>query len=293
MTPRAAADPATELLTDSPNFRRRILLKVGIPVVIAALVGGAFFALSPRPVAVSSAAGDSGGGTIAAAVDSTFSLASFSDARDRLDDTDRAFVVQVIGDSTGNEPGEWVDVAFRALAEELDRPLVQHPWDVLSSSYSAPISVNADAPNAQLEVWNGSASGKTAAYSLANLDTLVPVEPDLVILNHGLNNVLAPAQVGEQFTTLIAAIERSWPSTIGYAALLENPRLDQYSAAHDEVISYVTTWLAEHSEVRSIDVHSAYLASPDITTLLLPDLLHPTPAGSAVTAATVLDALRR
>ena len=277
----------------SSRVRRRILLKVGIPVVIAAVLGGLFFALSPRPVAVTAAAGDSAGGTIAAAADSTFSLAPFVDARDLLQDADRPFVVQVIGDSTGNEPGEWVDVAFRALASELDRPLVQHPWDVLSSAYLEPIRSNENAPHALLEVWNGSASGKTAEYSLANFAALIPVEPDLVILNHGLNNVLEPAQVGEQFTALVAEIERHWPSQIGYAALLENPRLDQYSAAHDDVIAHVTSWLAEHQEVRAVDVHSAYLMSSDVTTLLLPDLLHPTPAGSALTAATVLDALHR
>ena len=268
-------------------------MTVGIPVVVATVLGGLFFAYSPRPVAVPAAAGNSDDGNIAAAANSRYSLASFTDARDLLEDTERTFVVQVIGDSTGNEPGEWVDVAFRSLALQLDRPLIQHPWDPLSSSYLAPISANESGTRAPLEVWNGSASGKTAAYSLANFDRLVPETPDLVILNHGLNNVLAPAQVGEQFTALVAEIERHWPSQIGYAALLENPRLDQYAAAHDDVLTHVTGWLAEHQEVRAIDVHSAYLASPEITTLLLPDLLHPTPAGSALTAKTVLEAFNR
>ncbi|MCP2032728.1 lysophospholipase L1-like esterase [Okibacterium sp. HSC-33S16] len=284
----AGAD--AQRLDGSPT-RRRVLLRVGVPVVIAAVLAAAFFVLSPRPAVVTGAAADSAGGTIAAAADPALSLASFADARDLLSDADRTFVVQVIGDSTGNEPGEWVDVAFRALAVELDRPLVQHPWDVLSTSYLSPIRSNDDAPNALLEVWNGSASGKTAAYSLANFGALVPVQPDLVILNHGLNNVLAPAQVGDEFTALIAELERSWPSQIGYAALLENPRLDQYAAAHEDVIAHVSEWLTEHPEVRSIDVRSAYLDSPDLPLLLLPDLLHPTPAGSALTAATVLDAI--
>jgi hypothetical protein len=272
-------------------LHRRILVKVGIPVVIAAVLGATFFVLSPRPAAVS--AGDGVGGTVAAAADANLSLSSFGDARDKLNDKNRTFVVQVIGDSTGNEPGEWVDLAFRALAEELDRPLVQHPWDVLSGSYLDAIPANEDGSSAPLEVWNGSASGKTAAYSLDNFDVLVPTRPDLVILNHGLNNVLEPARVGTEFSALVAEIERTWPSTVGYAALLENPRLDQYAAAHDEVIDQVTTWLSSHQEVRTIDVHAAYLGSPDVTALLLPDLLHPAPAGSALTAATVLAAITR
>lgn len=272
------------------GFWRRVLVKVGIPVVLAAVLATTFFVLTPRPVA-SSSAGSESGGTIAGAAN--LSLASFADARDKMDQSDRTFVAQIIGDSTGNEQGEWVDIAFRALAVQLDRPLIQHPWDVFSNSYLDPITSNPEGSHAPLIVWNGSASGKTAEYSLAHLDALVPAEPDIVILNHGLNNVLEPAQVGEQFTSLIAEIERHWPSTIGYAALLENPRLDQHAAAHDSVIAHVSTWLAEHQEVRPIDVHSAYLESGDVAALLYPDLLHPAPAGSALTAATVLTALNR
>lgn len=288
---RATAPGDHEQQRVTRSFGRRILVRVGIPVVLAAVLATTFFALTPRGATGSSAGGDSGGGTIAGAA--SFSLASFADARDRMNEQDRTFVVQVIGDSTGNEQGEWVDIAFRALAVQLDRPLIQHPWDVFSNSYLDAITANPEGANAPLVVWNGSASGKTAEYSLLNVDALVPVEPDLVILNHGLNNVLQPAQVGEQFTSLIAEIERTWPSTIGYAALLENPRLDQHAAAHDTVIGHVSSWLAEHQEVRPIDAHSAYLESGDVAALLSPDLLHPAPAGSALTAATVLAALNR
>ncbi|PWC07822.1 SGNH/GDSL hydrolase family protein [Mycetocola zhujimingii] len=275
----------------APALRSGLLLKVAVPAVLAAMLAGAFFTMTPRPAAAPAAVSDAGSGTNAGA--SSLTLASFADAMDRIDDNERTFVAQVIGDSTGNEQGEWVDLAFRELALRLDRPLVQHPWDVLSSSYLAPITFNAEASNAPLIVWNGSASGKTAAYSLTHIDALVPGEPDLVILNHGLNNVLEPAQVGEQFTSLIAGIEQRWPATIGYAALLENPRLDQHAAAHDEVIGHVAGWLAEHQTVRPIDVHSAYLESGDVPALLLPDLLHPAPVGSALTAATVISALTR
>ena len=288
---RAAAAGDSKKYRVTRAFGRRILLRVGIPVVLAAVLATTFFALTPRPNTGSSAGGESGGGNIAGAA--SFSLASFADARDRMNQLDRTFTVQVIGDSTGNDQGEWVDIAFRPLAVQLDRPLVQHPWDVFSNSYLEPITANPTGSNAALVVWNGSASGKTAEYSLLNVSELVPEQPDLILLNHGLNNVLEPAQVPEQFTALVAEVERTWPATIGYAALLENPRLDQHAAAHDAVIGYVNTWLAEHQEVRRIDVHSAYLESGNVAALLQPDLLHPAPAGSALTAATVLAALNR
>lgn len=286
---RTTPQPLRRRDRGSGSLLRLVLVRVGLPALAIAIVASVAFATIPRPAAGTSAGAD-GGPPIAAERQS--SLVPFADARDRLADENRPFVVTVIGDSTGDAPGEWVDLAFRQLAEETDRPLVQHSWDLVNSSYLPAVESNADAASAPLIVWNGSASGKTGEYSLAHFDTLVPAQPDLVIFNHGLNNVPKPAAVGPQLTALVAEVERYWPATAGFAAILENPRFDAWADAHRDVIDNVTSWLGEHSSVRSIDVHSAYLAvEPEA--LLLPDLLHPNPAGSAVTAATVLEALRR
>lgn len=287
------SSPPRSIRTDARGHGRRfasvVLVRVGIPVVIAGVLFSAAFANVPRPAAGTSAV-DSGP---AIAAEPRSELVSFADGRDKLADSGRPFVVAVIGDSTGNEPGEWVDLAFQELAEEFDRPLVQHPWDVLTDSYLPEIRSNVDAASAPLVVWNGSASGKTGQYSLAHFEALVPRQPDLVIFNHGLNNVPEPETVGPQLTALVAEIERYWPGTVAYAAILENPRFDDWAVQHAEVIDNVGAWLAENQSVRPIDVHTAYLTAPSPELLLLPDLLHPSPAGSALTAATVLGAFRR
>jgi hypothetical protein len=267
-----------------------VLVRVGIPVVVAGVLLTAAFASVPRPAAGTSAVADSGP---AIAAEPRTQLVSFADGRDRLADAGRPFVVTVIGDSTGNEPGEWVDLAFQELAEEYDRPLIQHPWDILTDSYLPEIRSNDDAASAPIIVWNGSASGKTGQYSLAHFETLVPAQPDLVIFNHGLNNVPKPETVAPQLTALVAEIERYWPASVGYAAILENPRFDGWATQHAAVIDNVSSWLSENRAVRAIDVHAAYVASTTPELLLLPDLLHPSPAGSSLTAATVLEALRR
>ena len=267
-----------------------ILVRVGVPVLAGAVLVTLAFATLPRPAAGTSAGAESGP---AVAAERASRTVSFADARDRLSDAGRPFVVAVIGDSTGNEPGEWVDLAFRELSEDLDRPLVQHPWDILTNSYLPEIRSNEDAESAPIIVWNGSASGKTGAYSLAWFERLVPAQPDLVIFNHGLNNVPDPATVAPQLTALVAEVERYWPQSVGFAAILENPRFDAWAAAHLAVIDNVTSWLAENQAIRPVDVHAAYLADPAAGTLLLPDLLHPSPAGSALTARTVIDTLRR
>lgn len=218
-------------------------------------------------------------------------LLPFTDAWTRIDDPEREFVVVVLGDSTGNEQGEWVDRAFRMLSEELDRPLVEHPWNLQTAQYAEPITVNGDAEGAPIVVWNGSASGKTAAYSLENYDRLVPQQPDVLFLNHGLNNVRRPDRVAPEFSDVLTRTEQTWAGTVGYAALLENPRFDDWAAAHDAVLDSVRSWLDERPFVLGIDVHDAYLAREDVATLLTVDLLHPSPAGSQVTAETVLAAI--
>lgn len=266
-----------------------MLLRVGVPVTIAGIVLSVALATVPRPAAGTSAGSDSGP---AVAAERQSRLVSFADARDLLADSGRPFVVTVIGDSTGDQPGEWVDLAFRQLSEELDRPLVQHPWDLLTDSYLPEIRSNEDAASAPIVVWNGSASGKTGAYSLAHFDTMVPEQPDLVIFNHGLNNVPKPQTVAPQLTALVAEVERYWPASVGFAAILENPRFDGWAAAHAAVIENVGSWLAENQAIRAIDVHAAYNGSAAPESLLLPDLLHPSPSGSALTAATVLETLR-
>ncbi|GAB3617656.1 hypothetical protein GCM10027416_22130 [Okibacterium endophyticum] len=268
--------------------------RAGTPIALAALttlaavivVAAAVIpSLLPQAPAVTTAQGPS---------DATTGLLTelpFSSAWDRIEDTATPFVVAVLGDSTGDEAGEWVDLAFTELAELTGRTLVMHPWDKQTSGYLSEIRRFESAPNAPLVVWNGSASGETAEYSLAHLDTILPERPDVVIVNHGLNNVREPTQTAAEFTALIRAIEQRWTGTVGYAAILENPRFDEWSEAHRTVIDTVTEWAKSQETVRVIDVFAAYIGSGREPSLLLPDLLHPSVEGSRLTADVVLAAI--
>lgn len=222
---------------------------------------------------------------------SSVPILRFAGAWSELADTERTFTVLVAGDSTGDQPGEWVDIAFRSLALENDRPLVIHQWDKETAAYGSEIRANEDATGAELVVWNGSAAGKTAAYSLEHLDVLAPEHPDVVFINHGLNNSRHPDAVGGELTDLVAAIESRWGGTVGYAAILENPRFDEWHDGHAAVIDQVRTWATAHPDILLIDAYSAYLDTGDPLDYLLPDELHPTPDGSELTASTVLDAI--
>lgn len=273
-----------------PRRRRRGIriavaaLSIAAAASVTAVVVSAFRPTETPPVTIAQQAVDDG---------STAVLASlpFADAWQRIDQADRPFVVAVAGDSTGNAAGEWVDIAFRQLAVVTDRPLVEHPWNLDVHAYDSEIAANSDGSNAPLIVWNGSASGKTAAYSLEHLDTLMPQKPDVLIINHGLNNVRKPHTVGHEFTALLTAVEQRWAASVGYAVIVENPRFDEWHDAHELVVSDVREWAAARVNVLLVDVYEAYLGS-DAQSLLFEDLLHPNANGSAFTAATVLDALR-
>lgn len=216
----------------------------------------------------------------------------FSEAWKRLNTSGREFVIAIAGDSTGNEPGEWVDRVSRTLAERFDRPLVEHPWSLEDAEYGSPIFQEADSrSNAALTVWNGSAPGKTAAYSLEHLDALIPVRPDVVIINHGLNNVRNPEGAVPEMSSLIHAIEQKWSGHIGYAVVLENPRFDTWQSAHRDVIDLVTEWAESNPNILPLDVYDAYLKSDEPKRLLHDDHLHPNTQGSALTAETILEAL--
>jgi lysophospholipase L1-like esterase len=271
--------------------RRRTILGAATLAAILAVTVGAVAFRGQTPVEEATVA--SGHDVVVDVKSLDTDLLPFADAWSRIDDRSRPFTVVVLGDSTGNAQGEWVDVAFRALSEELDRPLVEHPWNLETGRYDEPITANVDAGSAPIVVWNGSASGKTAEYSLHNYDALVPEQPDVLFLNHGLNNVRRPDAVGGQFTDVLTRTEQSWPLAVGYAALLENPRFDDWADAHAAVLDRVQSWLDERPFVLGIDVHGTYLARADLSSLLTADLLHPSPAGSTVTAETVLSTIAR
>ncbi|WP_445995976.1 SGNH/GDSL hydrolase family protein [Okibacterium fritillariae] len=271
--------------TRTPVFKAMALGILGAGLVASVLVGVA----AKGPAATTAAGGPD---AVVAASESSLQTIGFGQAWNRIAETDRPFVVTVLGDSTGDEPGEWVDVAMRQIATEQNRPLIVHPWDNQLVGYLPEVLHNAGAPGAPLIVWNGSARGKTPAYSLAHLAVMAPEKPDVVIVNHGLNNVRNPADVGPQLSALLGTINRQWPASVGYAAILENPRFDEWAAAHAQVIDTVTGWLRANPTVLAIDVHSAYEATGNAIGLLLPDHLHPSLEGSALTAATVLNAIK-
>lgn len=220
----------------------------------------------------------------------TVARIAFADAWGRVQDNGRPFVIAVVGDSTANDEDEWANLAFQQLAQDLNRPLVHHVWDLATNSYVDNYDGNDDGSNAPLIVWNGSAPGMDGAYSLANIAAMIPEAPDAIFLNHGHNAFPTPTTLVDQLDQLRDSLTTTYPEA-GLASVIQNPRLDDRAEAFEAALATERQWLTEHPEILAIDVNAAYKSAGNLASLLNSDRLHPSPAGSEVAAEAVLAAL--
>lgn len=188
----------------------------------------------------------------------------------------------VIGDSTGDQDGEWVALTARHLGDGYDRPVVLRHWDLRDGRYRNPVRIPGS--GRVLAVDNFSASGKDPRYSARHLDAAAAERPDLVLISHGHNT----GEVRVQLEELFDALMDRWTQPPAVAVILQNPRTDapqQGMAAAADVRAFA----ADHPGVGVIDVRREFAARG--VDGLLADGLHPTAAGSRLWAETVWAAL--
>lgn len=190
--------------------------------------------------------------------------------------------VVVLGDSTGDDTGEWVHLWARSLGTERGATLLR--WDAFGDAgYVAAQSFGGVGPD--VTVRNGSVTGTRASYAMEHLDLLVPDDTDLVLLSYGHNH--GPEDV-QQVAELVRRVRAGAPEA-EVVLVLQNPQLDD---AHAEVRQAVED-IAEREQVPTIDVARAFAEAPRPIGELLVDRVHPSAEGSQVWARTVEDALER
>lgn len=205
-----------------------------------------------------------------------------------LGEAGRPWTLAVFGDSTGNADDEWVYLLAAQLSAKYDRPVVIHDWSVDANSYSGETPVG-DGSNAPITIWNGSASGQSAGYSLSNFATIAPQQPDLAIVSHG-HNETSVRQAIEEVDGLLRMVATAWPQRPAVALVLQSPRLDADAARQDQVVEALRARYTGGA-VSLIDVHAAFRSRPSLPDLLSADLLHPNAAGEQLWAETVEAAL--
>lgn len=91
----------------------------------------------------------------------------------------------LLGNSTGNDPTEWVQAITRRLAEETGRPATISTWNPEDEGYGPPTELSGEGK--PIIVWNGSTSSEGAKYSLDHIENMAPGRPNLLVINHGHN----------------------------------------------------------------------------------------------------------
>lgn len=141
----------------------------------------------------------------------------------------RPLTVAVLGDSVGNDPGEWVSMWAGELAT--NRYVFVHHFDWKQERYHSDVEVFAPSGVASAEpivVWNYGWPGGTPQRALARLDVGVPVTPDLAIVSFGHN--LGPSAVQPHYAALQAGMRKRFgavPTVTLLAHMTPTPRVGQ------------------------------------------------------------------
>lgn len=243
---------------------------------------------SSHPPSLAEASPSASASSFARPSDAARTIPAVGDAMALLEEDERPWVITVIGDSTGNEPDEWVFVVVNELAKRYDRPVTVHRWDIKTNTYTDESTVSSGA-NAPIILWNGSASGKDGLYSASHFPTMAPEKPDLAIINHGHNMRTAAAAL-QQIRDLKQRLVDAWDQAPALAVTIQNPRTDAGKAKMKDLSARIKDeW--EGSSVQILDVQSAFESSGNISKLLTKDGYHPSDAGHLLWAESVLETI--
>ncbi|MDR6505636.1 SGNH/GDSL hydrolase family protein [Arthrobacter oryzae] len=195
-----------------------------------------------------------------------------------------ALTISVLGDSTGDEPGEWVDLWARHLSKR--GTVTLHFWDAATNDWKAHPIVY-PGPDRAITVWNGSRSGASHAYPLEHLDRIQPSRPSFTVLSFGHNP--APERADRGAAELLAAADAKWAARVPAAIVLQNPSEGLWEKQTADSVAALRSW-APGAGYPTIDVNEAFRVHRGLPDLLTDDV-HPNSAGQRLWADTVAAAL--
>lgn len=211
-----------------------------------------------------------------------------NDAIARLEDTSRPWTMTVIGDSTGADQRWWVQEVVADLAQRTGRPAEVHWWSTDHNAYQQTTTLEGNGE--PIIVWNGSALGHNAGYSLDHRKALAPERPDVLIVNHGHNQASAEEAVTE-IRTLLRWARAAWSEPPSLAITLQNIRTDNQAEKHEQVVDSLRHDWDKAESVVLVDVFSAFRSAEDLPSIMSSDGVHPTEKGQVLWADVVAKAL--
>lgn len=276
--------------------RKTIAIALGALVLVAGIVGATTVGVGNRdsaPISSKVAEYYADNATLAPALPAsqpatqssatpTVALSTFTvaDVKARLAKADKT-TISVLGDSTGNSAGEWVDLWAKHLAAGAS--VTMHMWDEVAEDWKPQPIIYGRGPK-EIEIWNGSHPGASIEYGLNGLDKLQPAQPDFAIFSYGHNQ--AKTKIDEGLGALSQKIDAKWSAKVPAVVTIQNPSQGDREAISAAAAATVGKW-APAQGFPVIDVGTAFRDAGSLPALLR-DNVHPNDAGSRIWTDTVI-----
>ena len=197
----------------------------------------------------------------------------------------------VVGDSTGDEPDEWVFLLVQELAPLYPSYGVNYYlWNRRNPGWpTTPWVIQEGAPGTHvLNIWNMSVSGTRENYGLTYAESeIVPKKPDLLFVSYGHNDGADTVRFRWGVQSLVETVAAQSPRT-EILLIAQNPETgNTYQQAHAAELAQ----LASEEHVGLVDVLGAFEATGN-PSAYVKDGIHPTVGGSYLWMHTVLASLR-
>lgn len=269
---------------------RKSLPLVGLGALALVTAGVVAFAVGQEPSAPPVGAASAPAVSFSPAPEATVQMVGavpVAEVVPALADPAQNFTLTVVGDSTGFPRQGWVEATMRQVRAATGRTISMRTWNQEKGEYDAPRVFGSGEPT--LIVWNGSAPGRDAGYSVQNLDALMPEPSDLVIVNHG-HNIAAPAYAEAQLGRLFDAIRPKLATSTAVLMTTQNPETGP-GVERQKAVTDASKQTAERYGVEVLDPYAAYEQRADMPALLMPDGVHPNEVGYRVWAELVTQKL--
>lgn len=194
---------------------------------------------------------------------------------------DAPLTVSVLGDSTGNDAGEWVELWAQHLGAT--NSVTVHRWTQGAATW--PVTTYGEGKRV-VNIWNGSEPGSNGMFARERFHAMQPVKPDLVIYNYGHND--SPSGAASDVEALQRMAEARWGAGLPFVVTLQNASRGKYQRVSAKSVSEQKAWAVQRG-VPVIDIEST-ISEQNLDELLF-DEVHPNQQGSRFWADKVAEAL--
>lgn len=193
-------------------------------------------------------------------------------------------VLNILGDSTGNETYEWAYRLSVWLGQKFPAYTVLYRlWNDTNQSYDAATTLQTGTGAQTLTIYNGSVPGMGYNYPFAStvpatrFNLMLPVTPTAVIISYGYNS--ATADYRKQQLELASWVLGNHPGT-EYVLTAQPPMATGAAGAADQLTRMQDTRnLAAQERWGLIDVTQRFIDYGNYDTLINVDTIHPLVAG--------------